>query len=182
MEDSFDRFAGVDQLPSAFDNTRSYEHRTDAWLSPPHWMMEPMATRLNVAAALELPVLKGRPSVVKSVESILNKTSKPQKQIYNIIKNLANPETPNDMIRRIGIMHLFSDKLLSDHPTWEKRLLSGLDDIALFSKKSGNRFGAMQILRFFRNAFISPSRMHTVDRCHFCFEPDTTSNIGYVFE
>ena len=40
----------------------------------------------------------------------------------------------------------------------------------------------MQILRFFRNAFISPSRMHTVDRCHFCFEPATTSNIGHVFE
>ena len=80
MEDSFDKFASIGQLPNAFDNSSGYAHKTNAWLSPPHWLMEPMATRLNVAAALELPLLKGRPSEVKEIESILNKTSKRQKK------------------------------------------------------------------------------------------------------
>ena len=39
----------------------------------------------------------------------------------------------------------------------------------------------MQILRFLRNAFISPARMHEHDRCHFCFLPGTTSTINHVF-
>ena len=118
-----------------------------------------MATRLNIADALEAEVLKGHPLAVKEIKSIVNNSSKPPTKVYDIIKKLANPETPNDMIRRIGIKHLFDEKLLSDHPEWEKRLLRGIDEIAVFAKKSRNRFGAMQLLRFFRNAFISPARI-----------------------
>ena len=181
MQDAFDRFAGVHQLPESFDNTTGL-HRTDAWLSPPHWCMQPMATRLNIAAELDLPVLKGRLSTIRKISSVLDETRKPQKQIYNILRPLFNPESPNDMIRRIGIKHLFSDKLLLEHPNWESRILKALDEIALIAKRSRNRYSSMQVLRFLRNAFISPSRMHSADRCHFCFEQGTSSNISHVFD
>ena len=38
LEDAFNKFAGVLQLPDAHDSSTGL-HKTDAWLSPPHWCM-----------------------------------------------------------------------------------------------------------------------------------------------
>ena len=81
LEEAFDRLAAIDQLPVTFDTATSYDHKTDAWLSPPHWKMQPMATRLNIAGALEAEVLKGHPLVVKEIQKIVNSSNKPQKNL-----------------------------------------------------------------------------------------------------
>ena len=80
LEAAFDRFASIGQLPNSFDTNRSYDHKPDAWLSPPHWKMQPMATRLNIADALEAEVLKGHRLVVKEIQKIVNSSNKSQKK------------------------------------------------------------------------------------------------------
>ena len=76
MADAFDRFAGIHHLPESYDPATA-THRTSAWLSPQHWCMQPLAVRLHIAAALEIPVLQGRPATADKIRVLLDQTDKP---------------------------------------------------------------------------------------------------------
>ena len=86
------------------------------------------------------------------------------------------------MTRRLGVSHLFLKDQLERHTTWTARLTSSafFDALESAAKSAAKKHGALQVVRFLRNAFVVPSRFNGSMCCSLCNEPSSEFNLRHI--